>query len=332
MTRSDSQFVRSLLDARARAGGNRPTDPPDAPQAADYDWSVPARFTPAQMRRLNEFAQAAAGEVSAALSGMLNRPVALAAGPPVQEYSAVEDTSAGGAGGYWLALLDPAGTACGSLAFGGPCAVRWVAGLLGGSADDQATEREFSLLEKTLLSDVAAAVAHGISAGLKAAGAEVRAGQAVNTGLPQAPAGGRAEMLRIDFREQDRPDEPAVRAVVACDVMQRLVGRQAAKKANPGDSDASRMLAHLAEAEVVATAWLGESILTTREIVSLEPGDVLLLGTNAADAIDVLVQGREVLCGTPARSGGKYAVRVAATRTGADGKQERNNTNGRSNG
>ena len=80
--------------------------------------------------------------------------------------------------------------------------------------------------------------------------------------------------------------------------------------------DASRlpywMTAHLGQTSVELRAVLGRSDLSVRELVSLEPGDIVRLDVSQEDLVAVQVEGKTKLLGTPMQQNGAFGVEIKA--------------------
>ena len=80
------------------------------------------------------------------------------------------------------------------------------------------------------------------------------------------------------------------------------------------EGDWSALIAKgLGNTSVVATAVLGESTLTLRELLDLEPGDILRTGIAIDGDVKVLMGGKPRLWGRPGISKGKVAVKITKT-------------------
>jgi flagellar motor switch protein FliM len=80
------------------------------------------------------------------------------------------------------------------------------------------------------------------------------------------------------------------------------------------DGDRSGLIQkHLGETRLTATAILGEAKVTLRELMELEPGDVLRTSIPVGGEVSVSLGGKTRLWGTPGVSRGKIAVKVSRT-------------------
>ena len=76
------------------------------------------------------------------------------------------------------------------------------------------------------------------------------------------------------------------------------------------DEVSKAILANIQQMPICITAQLDSLVLTLKEIMSIEEGDILLLDKKVNDSIELVARGRTALLGQPAKSTGKYAVVV----------------------
>ena len=79
-----------------------------------------------------------------------------------------------------------------------------------------------------------------------------------------------------------------------------------------------RLQRHLEETPVTVRVVLGEARLTVRELLSLEPGDVLQLEQRVDQPLAVHVGDRPFFLGSPGEASGRLAVRLDAAWPGAE--------------
>ena len=78
-----------------------------------------------------------------------------------------------------------------------------------------------------------------------------------------------------------------------------------------GDRSATKAIAHHLEGTAIeATAVLGETTLTLRELLDLEPGDVLRTSIPVDGEVKVLIGAKPMMLGRPGISNGRVAVKV----------------------
>ena len=82
------------------------------------------------------------------------------------------------------------------------------------------------------------------------------------------------------------------------------------KQANEKNQDGARVIKRMHEAPMQMTALLSSALMTLRDILSLEEGDVVILDRKITEPMDVLVNGQACFCGWPATSAGRLALQV----------------------
>ena len=75
------------------------------------------------------------------------------------------------------------------------------------------------------------------------------------------------------------------------------------------------ILEHLQEMPVLITGQLASAVLSFEELMNLQADDILLLDKRVDQPVELIVDGRTVYYGRPAKSAGKYAVTITTTAT-----------------
>ena len=309
--REQDLVILERLRAQARRhGGGAP-----APlEAEDYDWGRPHHFAPAERRCLETFAQAAAERIARAVEDLVRVDMPLTAAAPAECYAAATRTD--DAKAFHVPLRDAEGNPAGLLRLPVAMGLRCVAKLLGtdGSADRQPAD--LSALETALLLDLAAVMTGALSA------ASVRAGgpafQHVEQVLPpdQAlPGPPDLPLVTITLQAEGDADAGQVVFSIRSELLRPLVGPPGPKQAAISPDETREHLGqHLRRATITVTASLGTGQVSVRDLMTLEPGDVLVLETQSDEPIAVAVEGQTVWRGRPAIFEGRYAVQVDEAR------------------
>lgn len=282
-------------------------------EAIDFDWFAPQHFTRDQLERLSEFAQELAGHVSRSLTATLHSEVIVQSDQVGQYYGQALTESVNAAGSYAGSILDAEGNACGLIVMPSACASGWVSQLLGVPAETSDGQRELSGLETDLLADVMAAVVKGLSrASQQAGGGKFSLDQKVVKDQLPLPGGDASEFCKITFQQVEVAEDQAMPMILQSDALDGIcqekgVGDQGGDKAI---DTRSLIIEHLQKATVTATAWLGEARASMKDILAMEPGDVLLLQRKMNEPIDLEVKGRYVLSGLPVAFNENYALQV----------------------
>ena len=125
------------------------------------------------------------------------------------------------------------------------------------------------------------------------------------------------EYCRLSFAAEGSEGRPDISVVIPSDLAESIVVG-GADGTNAAEVDVEReVLAHLAQMMVTATAQLGHTHVTLRDLLCLAPGDVLLIDTRVGEPIPLQVDGRAVMSGLPAQSSGKYALMITARPAGS---------------
>ena len=302
----DLAILRQLREAAQRRAAA--ATPPD--DTAEYDWACPHRFTGAEHRRLDAFAERTAERLGEALAALLRVRLTFGAETVAERYaSAVADTEAPV---YRVSLHDAAGGPCGMVQLPVVQARGWVEKLLGGSATPDEGDRQLSSLESDLLLDLVSAIVQSLATVSREAGApDLHRGEAVMAQAETLPVPNDAEFCELTFRAAGNGNRDAVTFFLKSELLDTIAGRATAGKAplSPKQTRA-RLLGHFGNAPVEVTARLGTARISVRDLMSLEPGDVVVLGTGVSEPIAVAVGGQVALRGSPAACQGRYAVQV----------------------
>jgi flagellar motor switch protein FliM len=284
------QLIERLLAVASR----RPSEPLEV---AEFDWSVPRRFTREQTQRLEKFAAALAKQVRAALLETLGEELSLVAFETRECYGHKLGTPEDA---VRLGLQTPAGEPCGCIELPSSLARQWVAKLLG---DESGVEREsFSKLESDLLRDLLS----NCAAAVAGASEEVGGSAAIEPGSSETVEPGDEEwvVFELGLEEAESPD---LRYCLLAASLEGVAGAATTESVEPAEV-AARLREHIAQAPTKVTARLGQAKLALGEILALEPGDVIVL--DSGGEMDLCVQGKSLMRARPARSEGKYAAQI----------------------
>lgn len=198
-----------------------------------------------------------------------------------------------------------------------------------------------SQLEESLLQDIAAAIVAALSAcHCDPATREPSYSSAPSTGSGQVLSGAegfepaktivRGEipvelqqleaLCKIVFAVRKAGSENSSQAylVIPCGELARqwhvtgkTAGRDpASRSATAGSAEdiSKAIIGHLHRMPVSISAQLACTYLTFQELVAIRPGDILLLDKGIDELVELIVEGRTLLRGRPAKSVGQYAV------------------------
>ncbi len=297
---------RLRLAARRRAKA-KPGD--SAPAAVDYDWEVPHHFGAAGRARLDAFAATVARAVAEKLGALLRTEVAIEARPAGERYGATVRATVEGT--YRFPLAGPGGEVCGLVRLPAALAVGWVERLLGGTGAAEA--RELSSMEAALLVDLVAAVVRSLAAvSAEMGGPSVQHVDRMLDDDEPLPGRDEDEFCHLVFAVGERAE---VVFVLASETLEPIArGSGDAEPATKAEEVPGRLAAHLAEAPVRARVELGTTEILVRDLMALEPGDVVVLNAAIEDPVQLRVGERVVAGGRPVTCEGQYAFQAADLR------------------
>ncbi|MFA6132729.1 MAG: FliM/FliN family flagellar motor switch protein [Phycisphaerae bacterium] len=276
----------------------------------DYDWGAPHIFQSEQMDKLRALAAQAAKRLTTAMEA-LQVPMTIKPLPVTLVYS--QKLSAA-APAFYVTLTDEAGQPAGMMEVGAETALGWVGSLLGSPGASGAADRALSDLESSLLMDVVATVVKEFAIALRPGKAEMlRHSRELLTALPSLGSGAE-EYCRFSFAGDARSDTPAVSFVLACRLLNNLVGASEGKKRTP-EEVRKDMLAVATLADVGGSVCIGSAVASMREIMGLTAGDVLVLDKAAGEPVDLMVKDKIVANGDMVACDGQKGIRIRVRHT-----------------
>ena len=297
---NDSPEADGQVDSSSGGGGD----------AVDYDWSVPHFFTTDQLERIQRLAALIESSISKAVSGKLNQEIELKAESPVQLFGCDLGASDEEGGAYYVGLIARQDKVCGLLSLPAKCAMGWVAKALGSSGDENQEPRQPTAMEAMLLVDILSGVSAAISDALTLAGGpEVKCGQEIHTEPLAADVDPDNEYMEILFKATDEESDAAIRLTLTCALFTQAIDTTKRDAVSP-EGLRKKMLGHIEQIEIQTEVTLGTVEITMRDISDLQPGEILLIGTEAGGKVDLVVEGTPVLSGYPIRSKGMYGLKI----------------------
>ena len=328
--------VRQLL----AAVGSAPSDDSAEIESTEYDWRRPHYFSREELVRLDDFTKNLAAAVAEKFTQFYHSDFDVTMVSTTQHFAGeLLDQICGGEQNNYYVALGPRGESvtggCGFIAIPEQTAFAWVTYLLG-EADAEASsqspskkdsadsgevrragagragsQKSLSQLEESLLLDIAAAIVAALSVchsdGFEPATTIVR-------GEPPLELQQFEELCKIVFAVRKAGSENGSEAylVIRCGELARQ-WRVTGKAANPAGKSSAEQISqaiteHLQQMPVSVTAQLACTYLTFQELAAIRPCDILLLDKAVDESVELIVQGRTLFQGRPAKSAGQYAV------------------------
>lgn len=303
---SNDKMVLSLLAAAKK----QPLPP--QPEAVEYDWDVPGSLTPSQLEQLKQFASSLADALSEALSMQLHDEIQLSLDNAGMHYARKLDLGQGEAGNCCIPLVRGSGGGeCGLVVVPAELASGWVAKALGGDSASSGEQREFSSLESALLLNIVAAVVARLSEKLQAAGAPaIKCGLQVSTDVQLSGAQPEDECCVFGFRMGEGDGPADITFILSGDIAASIAGETQASASMSAADILKNLRAAIEQGTVAAKVTLGEAILTMRDVMGLEEGDILLLDTRPGEPVLLSLSGQPAFAGLLATCEGSYALTI----------------------
>ena len=310
MRAASDNLSREKIQRLLSAIGSQPPEETTQIEALDYDWHQPHYFTNIQLKRLDDFTKkigkAIAGKFIALCPGeftvTVDSATQLFAGKVREQALDVKDND------YYLAFGTTHEQLCGLVGIPAQTAFAWATQLLGDPASERNSSRDLSQLEESLLLDTACAIVEAL-ADAHGGCVFLPANELLRTLLP-LDLQNTQEFCKISFSiKKTDSDSTQAYLLIRCRDLVPIVGkaRQDAGKFS-AEHISKAILGRLQHMPVCITARLASIELPFKELMSLTPGDILLLDKKIDETIELIVEGRAFFCGRPAKSGDKYAV------------------------
>ena len=286
--------------------------------ATQYNWQEPHYFNKEQFVKLNNFADAVAAAVAQKFAKLCRSEFNVTISSTTQHYlyEILSQLSDGEQRDYYLPFGADQEHLCGLIGIPGQTAVNWATQLLGDSESEKDPGSDLSSLEETLLLDLASALVEVFSGPDKALA--FQPAQKIVRGQWPLKLGDTEEICKISFDVKNADSEKGSEAyfLILCSELTPVAGKTVRDSGEFSAEDISKLiLEHLQEMPVLITGQLASAVLSFEELMNLQADDILLLDKRVDLPVELIVDGRTVYYGRPAKSAGKYAVTITTTAT-----------------
>ena len=317
--RGTDNLSREKIHQLLIAVGSEPKEDSTQIEAAEYNWHEPHYFSSEQLVKLDDFAARLSTAMAKKFSDFFRSQFDVTITSTTQHFADefLSQPSDGKQKDYYLAFGTDQDHLCGLIGIPEQTAVIWATQLLGDSESEKDSGKVLSQLEESLLSDLASALVE-LFAGLYTTCDFRPAGSIVREQWP-LELHGPEEVCRICFgvKKTDSEKDSEAYLLISCDKLMPVVGTTTQATGKSSADDISKaILEHLQEMPVLVTAQLASAVLTFEEMMNLQVDDILLLNKRVDQPVELIVGGRTVYYGWPAKSAGKYAVTTTATASG----------------
>ena len=292
------------------AVGSRQVEDTSDIEATEYNWNKPHYFDRKQLSRLDDFTKRVARSMSVRFVDFCHSEFDVTVVSTEQHFAAelVDQAIESGQNDYYLAFGNDHDHPCGLISIPTQTALIWSTQLLGDPESEvEDSGRYLSQLEESLLLDLLSALIKAFSQ----KNWDFQPGKNIARRLFPIEFKGTEELCKITFDVKRTGKEKGTEAyiLILCSELESVVGKaEHAAGAFSADDISKAILGHMQKMPVYITAQMASTVLTLKEIMSLEVGDILLLDKKVNESIEIIISGRTALLGKPAKSAGKYAV------------------------
>ena len=292
------------------AVGSGPLEDTTGIKATEYNWNQPHYFDRKQLNRLDDFTKKVARSMSVKFVDFCHSEFDVTVVSTEQHFAAklVDQAMESGQNDYYLAFGDDQDHPCGLISIPTQTAFIWATQLLGDPESEvEDSGRDLSQLEESLLLDLLSALIKAFSQ----KNWDFQPGRNIARRLFPIELKGTEELCKItlDVKKADQEKGAEAYILILCSKLESVVGKAEQDVGSFSADDISKaILGHMQKMPIDITAQLASTVLTLKEIMSLEVGDILLLDKKVNEPIELITSGRTALLGRPARLAGKYAV------------------------
>jgi len=316
-----AQKIQQLL----MAVGTELTEDAARVEAAEYDWYKSHYFNNEQLGKLNHFADAVAVAMTQKFSRFCRGEFNVTVASITQHYASdfLSQLSDKEQKDYYIPFSAGKGRICGLVGISKQAALNWARQLLGDSESEKDQDRDLSQLEETLLLDLVSALVEVFS-GIDKSFDLHSAKSIIKAGWPLG-ANDTEELCKISFdvRKAGSDKSSETYFLILCSELKSITGKTEQYSGGFSEEAVSKViLGHLHKMPVLITCQLASTMITFEEIMSLQADDILLLDKPVDQPMELIVDGRTVYYGYPAKSAGKYAVTITKAAAALGGTTE----------
>ena len=318
-SRKINNLSRQRVNELLSAVGSGPAEDIAQVDFTEYDWNDPHYFNGEQLAKLNGFAQKSARAMVTRFSDFCRSRFDVEITSITQHFAGEYLNKAvhGEQQDFFVQFGAAPERPCGFIGIPEKTAGAWARQLLGDSESQEDSKMELSSLEESLLLDLTSALIEAFSES-EATFKFTLTGNLIKGMLP-FNLSATEELCRISFdvRKADSEEGSVAYLVIKCDELALLTDKAVTVTDGFSANEVSKAIVnHLQEMTVSITAQLDTATLTFEDVMNLRVNDMLLLDRTVDEQINLVLEGRPIFSGRPAKSAGKYAVVIAAMSNG----------------
>ncbi|MCJ7730530.1 MAG: FliM/FliN family flagellar motor switch protein [Sedimentisphaerales bacterium] len=295
------------------AVGRGPAEDTAQVEVTELNWHEPHYFNKEQLKKLGEFAEKAAAATAKKLTASARSNFSVTITSVTQHYAGelTGKFTESNKNGYYLPFGSDPNRPRGLVGISGEAAIILAMQLLGDLESEKAKDRRLSQLEESLLLDTGFVVVEAISTSsakhdFRPAKTFVQEGQPLEIENYE-------ELCKIVLavKKENSANIAEVWLLITCGELELAAGIAAQTTGKTTAENLSKIiLEHIRAAPVPVTVRLASTAISLKEVMNLQPGDILLLDKKIDEPVELVVGGRTVCRGQPAKSAGEYAMAV----------------------
>lgn len=314
-SREINTLSRQRMQKLLGAVGSEPAEEAAQVDFVEYDWNDPHYFNAEQLAKLDGYAKRAAQAMAGRFSDLCRSRFDVKITAVTQHFAGEYlDKTKDGEQKDTFVLFGPAPERpCGFIGIPEKTAGAWARQLLGDSEPQDNSIRELSSLEESLLADLTSALIEAFCESEPAFNFSMTGN--LTGEIPRLNLSATEELCKISFEVKKTQSEAvsAAYVVMPCGELAPVTGKAVRANNVFSSNEISKAIAeHLQGMTVSVTAKLDTVTLTFEEVMNLQVNDMLLLDKTVDEPVELVLEGRSIFCGRPAKSSGKYAVLITS--------------------
>lgn len=282
-------------------------------ESTEYDWNQPHHFSTDHLIALEIFSKKICLQVAKTFETLCTGDFEVTTTETKQYFAvALNDIiSAEQQDHYFLPIVSDEQEDCGFLGISPGTAVTLVEQMLRETDGGNSENRPLSELEEVILHDLLSSILDSVSVLFAQNGQKIqRAMKIKKSGWPvDLPT--LEDLTTINFQVQSEEFQVELNLTIRSSILDPIVGLTDHQGPRLTDKQVSNLImkqAHKAPVEVVGQ--LAACSINLSDMLSLEPGDIVLLRKKVTDPIDVIINRKPVLRAYPVSSLDKYALLI----------------------
>ena len=308
-----NSMSREKMQQLLTAVGSEPSGDTAQVEAAEYDWNKSHYFNKEQLVKIKNFTETVAAAMAQQFSNFCRGEFNVMVTSIDQHYvnDILSQLQSDEQKDYYIPFGTGQGRMCGLIGIPEQTAFNWAKQLLGDSESEAETGRDLSQLEESLLLDLVSALVEVFSGIDKTFDFNLE--KSIVKGQWPLGADGTEELCKMSFDVKKAGSEKSSKSyfLILCRELESIAGKTGQDSGGFSEKDISKaILGHLRKMPVLITGQLASTMLTFEEIMDLQVDDIVLLDKRIDQPAELIVDGRTVYYGYPAKSKGNYAVKI----------------------